>query len=154
MGVLSKARELEITTIGLVCNKQAKIKEYSNIFISPEVGEEVITGSTRMKAGTAQKMVLNMLTTASMVRIGKTYENYMIDVMPTNNKLKDRAARIVSEIANVDYEIAKTTLENSNYNVKIAIVMLKTGKISEETQDALKKNSGKLRETLKSLEIL
>ena len=154
MGVLSKAKDLEITTIGLVCNKEAKLKEFSDIFISPEVGEEVITGSTRMKAGTAQKMVLNMLTTASMVRIGKTYENYMIDVMPTNNKLKDRAARIVSEIAQTDYETAQNTLEYSNYSVKTAIIIIKTGKTLIEAQNFLKEHKGKLREALKSLDIL
>jgi N-acetylmuramic acid 6-phosphate etherase len=148
LGVLSKAKELKITTIGLVCNKQAKIKEYCDIFISPEVGEEAITGSTRMKAGTAQKMVLNMLTTASMVRIGKTYENYMIDVMPTNNKLKDRAARIVSEIAQVSYDKAQETLKNSNFNVKAAIVMLKADINLNQAQKVLKENNGRLRETL------
>ena len=148
-GVLSKAKELKILTIGLVCNKQAKIKEYCDIFISPETGEEVITGSTRMKAGTAQKMVLNMLTTASMIRIGKTYENYMIDVTPTNNKLKDRAIRIVSEIAQVGCDRAQESLKNSNFDVKAAIVMLKTNINLDQAQKILKKNNGRLRETLK-----
>jgi len=151
IGVLKKAKDLNISTIGLACNKQAKLNSYSDIFISPEVGEEVITGSTRMKAGTAQKMVLNMLTTASMIRIGKTYENYMIDVQPTNIKLKDRAARIVSEIAEVDYNSAKNVLINTDYKVKIAIVMLKTKSSFEQANNILKQHNGRLREALKSL---
>ena len=151
IGVLNKAKDLGITTIGLVCNKQAKLKEYCDIFISPEVGDEVITGSTRMKAGTAQKMVLNMLTTASMIRIGKTYENYMIDLTPTNNKLKDRAIRIVSEIAKVDYGTAKNALEMSDYSVKISILMLKTGKTYSEAQNLLNENNGRLRELLNEI---
>ena len=84
---------------------------------------EVLTGSTRLKAGTAQKMVLNMLTTASMIRIGKTYRNYMIDVSPTNIKLRDRATRIVSEIAGIDYDKAASFLEKTDYRVKPAVVM-------------------------------
>ena len=147
-GVLKKAKELNISTIGLVCNKQAKIKEYSDILIAPEVGEEVITGSTRMKAGTAQKMVLNMLTTASMIRTGKTYENYMIDVQPTNNKLRDRAARIVSEIAEVNYKTAQETLISNNYNVKISIIMLKASLSTKEAEELLQQHNGRLREAL------
>jgi len=149
IGVLKKAKELEISTIGIACNKKAKLQ--ADIFISPEVGEEAITGSTRMKAGTAQKMVLNMLSTASMIKIGKTYENFMIDVKPTNIKLKDRAARIVSEIAEVDYEKAKETLINADYNVKAAVLMLKADMDYEEALEILKKNNGRLRETLKGL---
>ncbi|OGI22602.1 MAG: N-acetylmuramic acid 6-phosphate etherase [Candidatus Melainabacteria bacterium RIFOXYA12_FULL_32_12] len=147
-GVLKKAKELNISTIGLACNKQAKIKEYSDILIAPEVGEEVITGSTRMKAGTAQKMVLNMLTTASMIRTGKTYENYMIDVQPTNNKLRDRAARIVSEIAEVNYKTAQETLISNNYNVKISIIMLKASLSTKEAEELLQQHNGRLREAL------
>ena len=150
--VLKKAKELGISTIGLACNKKAKIKEYSDVFIAPEVGEEAITGSTRMKAGTAQKMVLNMLTTASMIRIGKTYENYMIDVQPTNNKLRNRAARIVSEIAEVDYETAEKTLVSANYNVKSAIVMLKADLDIKQAQNILDHHNGRLREALISLQ--
>lgn len=146
--VLKTAKERGISTIGLVCNKQAKINQYSDIFIAVEVGEEPITGSTRMKSGTAQKMVLNMLTTGSMIKIGKTYENYMIDVQPTNEKLKDRAARIVSEIASVDYEKAKETLSSNNYNVKMSILILSKGITSKEAEMVLKKHHGVLRQCL------
>lgn len=118
LGVLSKARELKAKTIAIACNNKAKAGEYADIFISPEVGPEVITGSTRLKAGTAQKMVLNMLTTASMIRIGKTYKNYMIDLNPTNAKLKDRAARILTEITELNYEQAVELLEKHNWRLR------------------------------------
>ncbi|HBG48706.1 MAG TPA: N-acetylmuramic acid 6-phosphate etherase [Cyanobacteria bacterium UBA9971] len=147
-GVLSKAKELNIKTIGITGNTEAKIKELSDVFICPEVGEEVITGSTRMKSGTAQKLVLNMLTTASMVKIGKTYENFMVDVQPTNTKLKDRAARIVSEIADITYEKAQNFLDKSNYRVKPAIVMSMLNLSYNEAIEILKKHNGRLRETL------
>ena len=121
LGVLSKAQALNIKTVGIACNKEAKIKQYSDVFICPEVGPEVITGSTRMKAGTAQKMVLNMLTTASMIRLGKTYKNYMIDLNPTNAKLKDRATRILSEIAQISYEEAAEVLIRHNWHLRDAL---------------------------------
>ena len=149
LGVLSKAGELGIKRIALACNKEAKIKEQADVFISPEVGAEVVTGSTRMKAGTAQKMILNMLTTASMIRIGKTYENFMVDVQPTNLKLKDRAARIVSEIAEVSYEEAERFLNKTDYQVKPAIIMSMLGNSFDEAKELLEKNSGRLREALR-----
>jgi len=148
MGVLSKARDLNIKTVGIACNQEAKLKELSDIFICPEVGEEVITGSTRMKSGAAQKMVLNMLTTASMIKIGKTYENFMVDVQPTNSKLKDRAVRIVSEIADITYEEARDFLDKSNSQVKPAIVMSVLELSYEEAVAILKKYNGRLREVL------
>ena len=148
LGVLGKAKELNIKTIGVACNQDAKLKELSDVFICPEVGEEVITGSTRMKSGTAQKMVLNMLTTVSMVKIGKIYENFMVDVQPTNSKLKDRAARIVSEIADITCEKARDFLDKSNYQVKPAIVMSMLNLSYNEAVELLKKHNGRLRETL------
>jgi len=150
LGVLSKAKDLNIKTIGIACNQKAKLKDLSDIFICPEVGEEVITGSTRMKSGTAQKMVLNMLTTASMIKIGKTYQNFMVDVQPTNKKLKDRAARIVSEIADITYEKAQDFLDKTSYQVKPAIVMSILDLSYEEAVDIIKKHNGRLRETLKT----
>lgn len=149
IGVLSKARELNIKTIAIACNKEAKIKDLSDVFICPETGEEVITGSTRMKAGTAQKMVLNMLTSASMIKIGKTYENFMVDVQPTNAKLKDRAARIVSEIADISYEEAQNFLNTTNYQVKPAIIMSINRISFAEAEELLKKHNGRLREALR-----
>ena len=150
LGVLSKAEENGCKTIALTCNHDAAILEEAGHGICVEVGPEVIAGSSRMKAGTVQKMVLNMLSTASMIKIGKTYENFMIDLLPTNEKLKDRAIRIVSEIAEVNASTAFQTLIDSEWKVKTAITMLKCNLTKEEANDALRKNCGVLRRTLKS----
>ncbi len=152
-GVLSKARQLNIKTVGIACNKKAKLQELCDVFISPEVGEEVLTGSTRLKAGTAQKMVLNMLTTASMIKIGKTYENFMVDVQPTNSKLKDRAARIVSEIAEITYEKAQEQLNKSNFQLKPAIIMARMNMAYDEAVNLLNNHNGRLREILNIAQI-
>ena len=151
LGVLQKAEENGCKTIAITCNHKAAILEEAGHGICVEVGPEVIAGSSRMKAGTAQKMILNMLTTGAMIKIGKTYENFMIDLMPTNEKLKDRAIRIVSEIAGVNASMALETLMNSGWKVKTAIVMLKCHMNKEEANEALRKNCGVLRRTLKSL---
>ena len=151
LGVLQKAEENGCKTIALTCNHEAAILEEAGHGICVEVGPEVIAGSSRMKAGTAQKMVLNMLSTGAMIKIGKTYENFMIDLMPTNEKLKDRAIRIVSEIAGVNISTALETLMDSDWKVKTAILMLKCKMTKEEANEALRKNCGVLRRTLKSL---
>ena len=149
LGVLSEAEKIGCKTIGLTCNHKAAILEEVGLGICVEVGPEVITGSSRMKAGTAQKMVLNMLTTGAMIKIGKTYENFMIDLMPTNEKLKDRAMRIVSEIAGVNASTALKTLLECNWKVKEAILMLKCDLSLNEAQELLYKNCGVLRRALK-----
>ena len=151
IGVLQKAEELGCKTIALTCNHKAAILEEAGHGICVEVGPEVIAGSSRMKAGSVQKMVLNMLTTGAMIKIGKTYENFMIDLMPTNEKLKDRAIRIVSEIADVTAAKALETLLNCDWKVKTAITMLKCNLTKDEANEALRKNCGVLRRTLKSL---
>ena len=151
LGVLSEAEKIGAKTIALTCNHKAAILEEVGLGICVEVGPEVIAGSSRMKAGTAQKMVLNMLTTGAMIKIGKTYENFMIDLMPTNEKLKDRAIRIVSEIAGVNASTALKTLLECNWKVKESILMLQCDLTFEEAQEALKKNCGVLRRALASL---
>ena len=151
LGVLAQAEENGCKTIALTCNHKAAILEEAGHGICVEVGPEVIAGSSRMKAGTAQKMVLNMLTTGAMIKIGKTYENFMIDLMPTNEKLKDRAIRIVSEIAGVQASVALETLMVSDWKVKTAIMMLKCKLTKDEANEALKKNCGVLRRALKSM---
>lgn len=148
IAVLETAQKMGIKTIGVTCNKNAKLKDYCNIFIATETGPEALTGSTRMKAGTAQKLILNMLTTASMIKIGKTYQNLMIDVQPTNIKLKDRAARIVSELTDTDYETAKYTLETAQNKVKHAVLMLIKDISFERADELLNKNNGILRKAL------
>jgi N-acetylmuramic acid 6-phosphate etherase len=143
--ILKLAREKNAKTIALTCNPDAKMSNYADIVICIETGAEAITGSTRMKAGTAQKMVLNMLTTGAMVKIGKVYQNLMVDVKPTNIKLKDRAERIVAQIANTTQENAKEVLSKNNYKVKEAILQIKFSLTFEEAQEKLKQNNGILR---------
>lgn len=148
LGVLAYADEVGCKTIGITCNSNAKIAEEVGTLICVEVGPEVIAGSSRLKAGTAQKMVLNMLSTGSMIKIGKTYENFMIDLKATNEKLKDRAVRIVSQIAEVDNNIANETLAKCDWKIKTAIVALKNNVEFDKANEDLKKNHGVLRRVL------
>ena len=151
LGVLAQADKVCCKTIAVTCNHKAAILEEVSLGICVEVGPEVIAGSSRMKAGTASKMVLNMLTTGAMIKIGKTYENFMIDLMPTNEKLKDRAIRIVSELAGVQASVALQTLLECEWKVKVAILMLR-GKLSQDAaKELLRKNHGVLRRALGSL---
>jgi len=148
IGVLEEAKKQNLATIGITCNPNAKLNDFSDVLICPVVGQEAITGSSRMKAGTAQKMVLNMLSTGMMIKTGKTYGNFMISVQPTNDKLKDRATRIVSEIAEVDYQQAQDILIKSNYEVSTAILMLKKNISVPEAQELLKSKNGILRKLI------
>lgn len=148
LGVLEQANEANAKTIAITCNSQARIIEDATIAICVEVGPEVIAGSSRMKAGTAQKMVLNMLTTGSMIKIGKTYENLMIDLNPTNEKLKDRAIRIVAQIANTTHANAFTTLEKCNWEIKTAIVSILLNVDFDSARNKLKMHNGVLRKVL------
>ena len=150
LGVLSQAEKNGCKTIALTCNHNALILEEARLGICVEVGPEVIAGSSRMKAGTVQKMVLNMLSTGAMIKIGKTYENFMIDLMPTNEKLKDRAIRIVAEIADTNASTALTTLLECNWQDKVAIMMIKCKLTQDEAKEALRKNCGVLRRALNS----
>lgn len=152
LGVLAQAEKVGCKTIAITCNQKAAILEEVGLGICVEVGAEVIAGSSRMKAGTATKMVLNMLTTGAMIKIGKTYENFMIDLMPTNEKLKDRAIRIVSEIAEVNYTDAFKSLLESNWKVKTSILMLKCHLNENEAEQLLHKNHGVLRKALKEFQ--
>lgn len=149
LGVGQTAKEKSCKIIALTCNPEAKILNISDIKICIKVGAEVITGSSRMKAGTAQKMVLNMLSTASMIKIGKTYENFMIDVKATNIKLKNRAIQIVKEITSCDEITAKDALENCNWSVKTACLMLIKDISETEAKEILLNNSGVLRKAIK-----
>ncbi len=145
LGVLAQAEKVGCKTIALTCNHKAAILEEVGLGICVEVGPEVIAGSSRMKAGTAQKMVLNMLTTGAMIKIGKTYENFMIDLMPTNEKLKDRAIRIVAEIAGVNASTALKTLLDCSWSVKVAILVLKCNISKDNAKELLRKHHGVLR---------
>lgn len=142
--VLKLAQEKNAKTIALTCNPMANISKIADVVICIETGAEVITGSTRMKAGTAQKMVLNMLTTGAMIKIGKVYKNFMIDVKPTNIKLKDRAQRIVSEIAHCSQDEAKAVLEENEYKIKEAILQIKYSLTYDDAKLILSKYNGVL----------
>lgn len=124
---LEYARKIGACTVAVTCSPDSAVEKAAEIAITPLVGPEVITGSTRMKAGTAQKMVLNMLSTAAMVRLGKVYGNLMVDVRPTNYKLRERAKRIVAAATGVDKEKAGEILAQAGDNPKTAIVMIKRG---------------------------
>lgn len=150
LGVLAQADKVNCKTIALTCNHKALILEDAGLGICVEVGPEVIAGSSRMKAGSVQKMVLNMLSTGAMIKIGKTYENFMIDLMPTNEKLKSRAIRIVSEIAGVNNSTALQTLLESDWSVKTSIIMLKCKLNKNDAKELLRKNCGVLRRALNS----
>lgn len=150
--VLKLAKEKKAKTIALTCNPMANISKIADVVICIETGAEVITGSTRMKAGTAQKMVLNMLTTGAMIKIGKVYKNFMIDVKPTNIKLKDRAQRIVSEIAHCSQDEAKTVLESNEYKVKEAILQIKYSISYEKAKTLLDKFNGVLGKVFSDLQ--
>lgn len=148
LGVLKRAEEVGAKTIAVTCNSKGRIAEEAGLVICAEVGPEVIAGSSRLKAGTAQKMILNMLTTSAMIKIGKTYENFMIDLQAKNEKLKDRAIRIVAQIANVSHTDALSALLKSDWEIKTAIISLEMGLEVEKAREELKKHRGVLRKLL------
>lgn len=145
--VLEKARKRGVLTIAISSNPEAKIKEHADIFLNPVVGPEVLIGSSRMKSGTAQKMILNMLSTGAMIRLGKTYHNYMIDVKLLNNKLRDRGLRFVREITGADETTAQKVLDESQ-NVKVACVMIKHHCNKEKAEHLLQQKGGILRRVI------
>ncbi|HHF2940012.1 TPA: N-acetylmuramic acid 6-phosphate etherase [Vibrio diabolicus] len=148
IGGLEYANELGATTVALSCNPDSPIADIADIAISPVVGPEALTGSTRLKSGTAQKLVLNMLTTASMIRLGKSYQNLMVDVKATNAKLVARAARIVMQATDCTNQEAKTALKETDYDAKLAILMILTGLDKESATEQLKAKQGYLREVV------
>lgn len=148
LGGLRHARTKGSFTIGLSCNRDSALAEVAELMITPVVGPEVISGSTRLKAGTATKMVLNMLTTATMVRLGKTYGNFMVDLRATNSKLLARSRRIVAMLAGVSETDAEELLACCGGEVKTAIVVHRTGVPAEEARRRLEHAEGHLRRAL------
>jgi N-acetylmuramic acid 6-phosphate etherase len=146
--VLQKAQELGATTVSITSNPEAKMNAFADIVINPVVGAEAVAGSSRMKAGTAQKLILNMITTGAMIRIGKTYQNLMIDLNITNQKLYDRACRIISEICNLSPQEAQEYLEKSNRQVKTACVMALKKCSREQAIELLAQQHGFLRKVI------
>ncbi|SEJ71929.1 N-acetylmuramic acid 6-phosphate etherase [Bhargavaea ginsengi] len=147
IGVLNRAKEMGAKTVSLSNNEGSEIGRVADVAIEVVTGPEVITGSTRLKAGTAQKLVLNMISTIAMTGIGKVYGNLMVDVQPTNEKLVKRAKHIIMEAAGVDFETAEEAYEKAGEQVKPAIVMLLLGCSLEEAEAHLKEAKGFIRET-------
>ena len=150
IGGLNYAKQLGATTVSLVSNPNAVMSDIAEIAITTAVGPEALTGSSRLKSGTAQKMVLNMLTTAAMIRLGKCYQNLMVDVQATNQKLKARAIRIVMQATDCDQATAEQTLHTTNGNAKLAIMMLLSGLDKTQAETALAQNQGRLQSALAS----
>jgi N-acetylmuramic acid 6-phosphate etherase len=147
-GALTGARKVGARIIFVTCWPGADLQNYVDLIIAPAVGPEVIAGSTRLKAGTATKMVLNMLTTIAMVRIGKTYGNLMVDVKTGSDKLKDRAKRIVMIVTGLDEKQALKLLLSAKWNVKIAIVMQKADLTATQAAKRLKQSDDFVREAI------
>jgi N-acetylmuramic acid 6-phosphate etherase len=148
IGGLQYARSVGALAVGLACNRPAAISEAADIAILVPVGPEVLSGSTRLKSGTAQKMVLNMLSTAIMVRLGKTYGNLMIDVRPTNAKLRVRAARLLGKVTGLDETASNRLLIAAGWEVKTAVVMANLGCAAEEARQKLAAANGFVRAVL------
>ncbi|KYD17272.1 hypothetical protein B4168_1672 [Anoxybacillus flavithermus] len=145
---LRYAKQIGAATGSIACNKEAEMSKYADISVEVETGPEILTGSTRLKAGTAQKMVLNMISTASMIGIGKVYKNLMVDVQATNVKLKERAKRIIMQAADVDAKTAERYYEAARGHVKTAIVMILLQCSYEEAEKRLQKANGFVRRAL------
>ena len=148
LGALEFARRRGAVTVGVTSNPRSPVAREARISIAPDTGPEAIAGSTRMKAGTAQKMVLNMLSTAAMVRLGRVYENWMVHVALTNQKLRRRGARILEEAAGVSLSAAEHALRQAGHNLPAALVMLKTGAAARDARDQLAAAGGNVRQAL------
>ena len=148
VGALKYARRHGATTVTITSNRRTPAARVANIVVAAEVGPEVLTGSTRLKAGTAQKMVLNMLSTAVMVRLGHVYENLMIDVVQTNEKVAKRALRILAEASGKSVSAAEHALRAAGHNMRVALVMLKRGMDAREARMRLADARGDLRKAL------
>jgi len=148
LGAVAEARRLGAVTIGISCTPDSELARAAEIAITPLPGPEVVTGSTRMKAGTATKLVLNMLSTGAFIRLGYVYGNLMVNVQPRNTKLQDRARRIVAEAAGVTRERAEELLGESGKNVRVAVLMAKLGATRGEAERRLEAAGGSIAKAL------
>jgi len=149
LGALAYARTIQAATIGVTCNEISELSTVCDVLIAPVVGPEILSGSTRLKAGTATKLVLNMISTGTMIRIGKTYGNWMVDLRATNVKLKDRSIRIVSGITGLGRNESELLLAACDGEVKTAIVCHTLGVSKQAAQDRLMESNGRLRSALR-----
>jgi N-acetylmuramic acid 6-phosphate etherase len=147
-GALTSARQAGARIIFVTCDPRTELQTFVDVTIAPAVGPEIIAGSTRLKAGTATKIVLNMLTTAAMILIGKTYGNLMVDVVTGSEKLRDRARRIINIVTGLDMEEADKLLKRAHYDVKAAIVMQKMGLSFSKAQSRLRRANDRIREAI------
>jgi len=150
LGALKKAHEKGCRTVAVTCNPDSSVLRLVEIAVVPEVGAEIVAGSTRLKAGTSQKLVLNMLTTAAMIGLGRVYDGYMVGVQPINRKLVDRAKRIIMALTGVELEKAESLLSSAEGDVRVAIILAKTGLSLEEARHLLDEARGSLRQALKA----
>jgi len=148
LGALTRARKSGAKIIFITCWPKSELQAVVDLVIAPAVGPEVIAGSTRLKAGTATKLVLNMLTTVAMIKVGKTYGNLMVDVKTGSEKLKDRARRILGVVTDLDYDEADTLLDRARWNVKAAIVMQKTRSTYAAAMKKLRDADDSIREAI------
>ena len=151
IGGLEYANKIGALTVSITCNANSEVAKVSKVSIAPVVGAEVVTGSTRMKAGTAQKLVLNMLSTGTMIKLGKVYGNLMVDVRATNKKLVERAKKIVCEATGVDREVAEKVLKETNYDVKLSILMILTVLDINEAKEKLTQNKGYIAKAMETI---
>lgn len=148
ISALEYAKSVGALSISVTCNKNSEMAKTADISIAPVVGPEAISGSTRMKAGTAQKMIVNMISTAVMVRLGKVYQNYMVHVLPTNEKLVERAARMIAAITGAGHDEALETLKRADMVVPEAIVMQSGNCGRQEAKAALEQAGGRVRDAI------
>lgn len=151
VGALKKAKEVGALAVSMCCNANTKLSGYADIAIEMPTGAEVLSGSTRLRAGTATKLALNMISTSCMVLMGKAYKNLMVDVRATNTKLRDRSVRIAMKAMDVEREEAIERLEKANGSIKCAIVMKETGACQESAQKALDDNQGFVRRAIAAI---
>ncbi|HET9802811.1 MAG TPA: N-acetylmuramic acid 6-phosphate etherase [Candidatus Acidoferrum sp.] len=148
LGAVKYAKKVGAAAIGVAANRVGPLKKLTDIFIGAEVGPEVLTGSTRLKAGTAQKMVLNMLSTGTMVRLGHAYENLLIDMERTNRKLEERTIRILTEASGASVSAAQQALRAAGHDMRVGLVILKRGVEAGEARKLLRQSKGNLRAAL------
>ncbi|SOC37101.1 N-acetylmuramic acid 6-phosphate etherase [Ureibacillus acetophenoni] len=149
IGALKYANQCGLTTVSLTSNENSILSDYASIQIEVITGPEILTGSTRLRAATAHKMILNMISTTSMIKMGKVYKNFMVDLNASNYKLKERAKKIVCSATNVDYSTAEAVLDETGYNVKLAIVMILTNEDKAEALKLISKSNGFVRQATK-----
>lgn len=151
LGALEKAKSIGARTVFLICNPRSQVNIDVDVAICPTVGPEVIMGSTRMKAGAAEKMILNMLTTTAMIRLGKVYRNMMVDLRATSQKLVERSKRVIMMVTGVDYDTAEKILKKAHRSVKVAIVMIEANLDYNQALHLLKKTNGFARKAIEDV---